>query len=487
MQFIADLHLHSKYSRATAKTLDLEHIHISAQKKGVAVVATGDFTHPAWFAEIHEKLVPLPNGLFQLNKTLSKAAEKHVPPSCRQPVFFILSCEISNIYKKDGKVRKNHNLVFLPDLETAQKFNQKMEKIGNIRSDGRPILGLDARDLLEIVLEAAEAAFFIPAHIWTPWFSLFGSKSGFDDLKTCFEDLTPHIFALETGLSSDPKMNWRVSDLDGLRLVSNSDAHSPEKIAREANVFDTEISFSAIRSALADQKGTRFKGTLEFFPEEGKYHLDGHRKCGIRFQPEETRKHHGRCPECGGPLTLGVLHRVDELADRKTEKKPEAAPGFHRLLPLVEILAEIVNVGPASKAVIKMHHKLIEAYGPELFILHRLPLDALDAADIPLLKEAMRRMRNEDIVIQPGYDGEYGAIRIFSDAERSILSGQQSLFTLRKEETFPEENRKGKGTAEKKKTPHFSKKATQTRKPVTKRGSRKKEKHKEAANPTVPF
>ncbi len=305
-----------------------------------------------------------------------------------------------------------------------------MEKIGNVRSDGRPIIGLDARDLLEIVLETSETAFLIPAHIWTPWFSIFGSKSGFDALEECFEDLTPHIFALETGLSSDPEMNWRVSNLKGLNLVSNSDAHSLEKIAREANLFDTELSFSGIRSALMDKKGSLFKGTFEFFPEEGKYHLDGHRKCGIRLKPEETRKHQGLCPKCGKPLTLGVLHRISELADQGEGKRPDDAIPFYRLLPLSEILSEVLEVGPASKKVTAAQDKMIKTYGPELTILHEVPLNSLEGVDMPLFKEALRRVRNNEIFIRPGYDGEFGTIRIFTDHERRKLLGQRSLFAL---------------------------------------------------------
>ncbi len=434
MKFFADFHIHSKYSRATSKNLDLEHIYAAAQKKGISVIATGDFTHPAWFSEIKEKLVYSKNGLFQLKEAVLKGMDLKVPVSCRQPVYFILSCEISNIYKKDGRVRKNHNLVLLPDMESAESFIHKMEKIGNIHSDGRPILGLDARDLLEIVLETSESAFLIPAHIWTPWFSLFGSKSGFDSLKACFEDLAPHIFALETGLSSDPEMNWRVSDLDDLALVSNSDAHSPEKIAREANVFDTEISFSGIRSALLEKNGITFKGTLEFFPEEGKYHLDGHRKCGIRLHPEETRKKQGRCPECGKPLTRGVLHRIMEIGDRKNPKKPEGALPFHRLLPLADILSDVLQVGASSKKVAIAQKRLIEKFGPELNILHQIPLDALKDEEVPLLGEALRRVRNGEIFIQPGYDGQFGTLKIFSDLERRRLLGQRSLFAFSAQE-----------------------------------------------------
>ncbi len=283
MKFIADFHVHSRFSRATAKNLDFENLYISAQLKGLSVIGTGDFTHPGWFAEIKEKLIPAEPGMFRLKDEISRLCDQEVPKSCRREVRFILVSEISNIYKKNHITRKNHNLVFLSDLNQVENFNSKLDKIGNIKSDGRPILGLDARDLLEILLDTSDQAFLIPAHIWTPWFSLLGSKSGFDSIDECFEDLTPFIFAVETGLSSDPAMNWRVSALDGLTLISNSDAHSPLKLGREANLFDTDMSYSAIKSAIKSGDPERFLGTLEFFPEEGKYHLDGHRNCDVQF------------------------------------------------------------------------------------------------------------------------------------------------------------------------------------------------------------
>src|SRR6056297_1095469 len=302
MRYIADLHIHSKYSRGTARNLDLEHLYIYAQLKGITVLATGDYTHPAWFSELSEKLVPAEDGLYRLADDIASACDRQVPPACRRDVRFVLATEISNIYKKNDQTRKNHNLVFMPDLEAAARFNARLDAIGNIKADGRPILGLDARDLLEIALEISEEAFLIPAHIWTPWFSVFGSKSGFDSLKECFEDLTPHIFALETGLSSDPPMNWRVSDIDGLTLVSNSDAHSPANLGREACLFDTALSYTAMRDAIKTGDPEQYRGTFEFYPEEGKYHYDGHRKCGVCFHPADTLKHHGKCPVCGRPL-----------------------------------------------------------------------------------------------------------------------------------------------------------------------------------------
>ncbi len=428
MTFLADFHIHSRFSRATSKTLDLEHLHIAAQHKGVAVVGTGDATHPGWFAEIKAKLVPTGDGLLRLNDTLGSACNKRVPSRCRAEVRFILVSEISNIYKKNGKTRKNHNLVFLPSLEAAERFIQRLDAIGNIRSDGRPILGLDARDLLEILLEVDERSFLVPAHIWTPWFSLLGSKSGFDSLEECFEDLSGHIFAAETGLSSDPAMNRLVSSLDHLTLISNSDAHSAAKLAREANIFNCAPGFSAMRAALEEPRAGQFGGTIEFYPEEGKYHLDGHRKCDVRLTPAETRALNGICPVCGRSLTVGVLNRVQVLADRTAETIPTGQPPFESLVPLPEILAELLQVGTATKTVGRAYSLALESLGNELHILREVPPEQIDCIGIPLLGEAIRRMRSGELEINAGYDGAYGCIQIFSDAEKRALLGQRQLF-----------------------------------------------------------
>jgi uncharacterized protein (TIGR00375 family) len=430
MPFIADFHIHSKHSRATAKNLDIEHLYIAAQLKGITVVGTGDFTHPQWFEELNQKLEPAEDGLFQVKKEIAALCDPEIPPRCRGKVRFILTSEISNIYKKMGTTRKNHNLVFSPDMDTAQSFITKLDALGNIRSDGRPILGLDAKHLLEIVLEANQRAFLVPAHIWTPWFSLLGSKSGFDSLEECFEDLSGEIFAAETGLSSDPEMNWRVSALDRLTLISNSDAHSPAKLGREANLFATDLSYGAIRRALKSGDPKQFKGTLEFFPEEGKYHLDGHRKCGVRLWPTETAAARGICPICQKPLTLGVLHRVEALADRPEGYAPRQAAPYHTLLPLTDILSDLLRVGPASKKVQQAYRQLLEKLGPEFGILHFLSLDALNNGELPLLPEAIKRMRAKQIQVLPGYDGEFGKISIFQPGERQQLLGQQSLFAV---------------------------------------------------------
>ena len=429
MKFLADLHIHSKYSRATAKNLDLEHLHTAAQQKGITVLATGDFTHPGWFQEVKDKLIPAEQGLFQLNKDLAYRSNQSVPCACHSDVRFMLAAEISNIYKKNGKTRKNHNLIFVPDLVSAQKITRRLKKIGNIESDGRPILGLDAKDLLQIVLDINDKAFLIPAHIWTPWFSLLGSKSGFDSIGECFGELAPHIFAVETGLSSDPEMNWRVSDLDGKTLVSNSDAHSPHKIGREANIFDTDLSYDDIRLALKTGDPKRFKGTFEFYPEEGKYHLDGHRKCDVRLWPEESLHINGDCPVCAKPLTLGVLHRVEALADRPAGQKPKRHHPYHKVIPLQEVLANVFGVGPASQRVQKNYNELLHQFGPEYAILHDIdPID-IQQEGLPVLAEAIRRMRSGQVVIKPGYDGEFGKINIFNTHERKHFDGQTTLFS----------------------------------------------------------
>ena len=432
MNFIADLHVHSKYSIATAKNLDLEHLYIAAQMKGINIVATGDFTHPAWFKEIENKLHPAENGLYELNKEFASLCDAQVPASCRRPVRFILETEISSIYKKDSKTRKNHNLVFMPNRRVAKKFNARLDRIGNIQADGRPILGLDAKNLLEIMLEVSDAAFLVPAHIWTPWFSVLGSKSGFDSLEECFEDLTPHIFAVETGLSSDPAMNWRVSGLDGLTLISNSDAHSPFKLGREANRFNTEFSYDGIKTALKTGDPEQFLGTFEYYPEEGKYHLDGHRKCDVRLWPHKTIAHDGICPVCGKPLTLGVLYRIQELADRPPGVKPQQHHSFASMIPLTDILSELLQKGPQTKTVRRAYNALLAELGSEFDILHNHDISTLEMAGVPFMGEAIRRMRHKEIQVNPGFDGEFGKIQIFEPGEREKLAGQKNLFNIPK-------------------------------------------------------
>ncbi len=413
MKFIADLHIHSRFSIATSRSINPEQLYLWARKKGIAVVGTGDFTHPEWMSEIREKMVETGDGLLRLKPEFKKKAVSRCPASCRENPLFLLSTEISCIYKKNGKTRKLHHLLLMPDVQSVLKLNRRLEKTGNIASNGRPILGLDSRNLLEMALETHEKAFLIPAHVWTPWFSLFGARSGFDTVEECFEDLTVHIRALETGLSSDPAMNRTLSSLDEYTLVSNSDAHSPNKLGREATLFDTTVDYDHIVQAMTDGKG--LAGTIEFFPEEGKYHLDGHRKCNIRLAPPETDALHGICPVCGKPLTIGVLNRIRSLSDRKVPRKDKA---FFSLLPLADILSAALGYGPASKKVTTFYEKLLAALGPELPILLDVPLETLEATGGPLFAEAVGRVREKRITCESGYDGQYGSVVIFDERER---------------------------------------------------------------------
>ncbi len=428
MRFYADLHIHSYYSRATSPQLNLEHLNLWAQLKGINVVGTEDFVHPKWFSELKEKLEPAEEGLFKLKPQYAKLTDSQVPVACRAPVRFMLTVEISNIYKRLDKVRKVHNLIFAPDFDVAHKIQARLETIGNIHSDGRPILGLDSRDLLEIVLESDPQAYLIPAHIWTPWFSALGSKGGFDRMEDCFGDLTKHVFAAETGLSSDPPMNWRLQQLDPYILVSNSDAHSPQKLGREANLFNTDLSYSGIYRALSDPQDKGLEATIEFFPEEGKYHYDGHRECRMRLHPEETIKNKGLCPVCGKSVTVGVMARVEELADRPAGEKSKRWRSFYSLIPLPEIIAEAKDMGPASGAVQENFLQLLNKCGTELFILREVPLSDIQAVAGDLIAEGIRRMREGKVDIAAGYDGEYGEIHIFSEHERKSLQGQLTFF-----------------------------------------------------------
>ena len=428
MKFHADLHIHSKYSRATSKDLIPEQLYLWAQLKGIQVVGTGDFLHPGWLKELKTKLEPAEEGLFRLKGEYARKMDPQVPSSCRGEVRFILSAEISNIYKRLDKVRKVHNVIFAPSFEVADKLQKEIEKIGNIHSDGRPILGLDSRDLLEIVLQSHSQSFLVPAHIWTPWFSMLGSKGGFDRMEDCYGDLTKHIFALETGLSSDPLMNWRLSQLDSCVLISNSDAHSAPKLGREANIFDTEFSYAGIYSALKDEKNKGFLGTLEFFPEEGKYHYDGHRDCGMRLTPKETKKNKGLCPKCGKPVVVGVMNRVEELADRKEGEKGKRARPFKSLIPLEEVIAESKGSGVTAKPVQELFHRLLTKLGSEIYILSDAAIADIKAVAGDLLAEGINRMRKGKVSIAPGYDGEYGEITLFSDKERATQKDQLTLF-----------------------------------------------------------
>ena len=413
MPFIADLHVHSKYSRATSQDMCPEGLWRGAQRKGISVIGTGDFTHPAYLEELREKLEPQGNGLFTLKRPFHQG---DVPAACRADVSFILSAEISCIYSTNGRTRKVHAVALMPDMRSVERLNASLATIGNLRSDGRPILGLDAKELLRLTIDASPEALFIPAHAWTPHFSVFGASSGFDSLEECFGELTPHIHAIETGLSSDPAMNRRVSALDAITLVSNSDAHSSAKLGREANVLETERSYGGIRDAVITGKG--FVGTIEFFPEEGKYHYDGHRACGVRCTPKQTVQYGYRCPSCGGKLTIGVMHRVEKLADRTDGTRPAAAPSYTSIIPLAEMIAESLGCGVNTKKVSLLYDALISELGPEFTVLRDAPFEDIGRAGTPLIGEAVRRMRAGNVNIAPGFDGEYGKIRIFADDDR---------------------------------------------------------------------
>ena len=423
--FHADLHIHSRFSRACSKNCDPATLAWWAARKGVTVIGTGDFTHPAWAAELAGTLEPAEPGLLRLRPDLESGLRRACPPSCDPKVRFLLSAEISTIYKSDGMTRKVHHLIYAPTLEAAARITAALAKVGNLASDGRPILGLDSRHLLEITLNADPGCYLVPAHIWTPWFAVLGSKSGFDSVADCYRDLAEHVFAVETGLSSDPPMNWMCSSLDGYQLVSNSDAHSPPMIGREATSFGTELDYYAMARALRTGEG--LAGTLNFHPEGGRYHLDGHRKCGVRFEPDQTDAHAGTCPGCGKPLTIGVLHRVAELADRPMGHRPAGSAGFTNLVSLPEIVGEIQGSGPKSKKVTAEVDRLVAALGPELHILCETGLADISRAGGSLLGEAVARLRRGEVIKEAGYDGEYGVIRLLRPEE---LTPSAALFDL---------------------------------------------------------
>jgi uncharacterized protein (TIGR00375 family) len=427
MDYIADLHVHSPYSRATSSGSTLVGLAGWARVKGIQVIGTGDFTHPGWFRCLKEELEPAEPGLFKLkNETAIVSPLAGVTPA-PSPLRFLLSAEISSIYKRHGVVRKVHNLLYVPDFASAERLNARLAGIGNIESDGRPILGLDSRDLLEILLELAPEGFLVPAHIWTPWFSLFGSRSGFDRIEDCFGDLTPHVFALETGLSSDLDMNRLISALDRFSLISNSDCHSPSKLGREANLFSTGLDYFSLRDAIRANRRDTFRGTVEFFPEEGKYHADGHRNCNVCLEPAETRRLGLLCPVCGKPLTIGVCHRVMELADREQPLYRDDSPQVFSLIPLPELLGEIIGAGPASKGVMEQYRRCIARFGSEFNLLLHAPLEEI-SLESAILGEALARMRSGRVIRKAGFDGEYGVIRVFDEGEVAQLAGQGSLF-----------------------------------------------------------
>lgn len=430
MRFIADLHIHSKFSRATSRDMTFDTIAYWAKIKGISLVASSDFTHPEWFFLTKEKLEPTGNGFFRLKNILPPVNGYLKNVSVRpDDVHFVLSTEISFIYSKKGKVRKVHLLLLAPDFESVEKINGRLSGLGNLRSDGRPILGLDARHFVRIVAELCPRCVVIPSHIWTPWFSLFGSNSGFDAIEECFEEMTPFIFALETGLSSDPPMNWRLSALDKYALVSNSDAHSPSRLGREANVFDTDFSFKGLVDALKTRNPDKFLRTIEFFPEEGKYHYDGHRKCGVVFSPKESLLLKDICPKCGKKLTIGVMHRVEELADREEGMRPPSKVPYKNLIPLNEVVAQALEKTPECQGVWDVYFRLIREFGDEYKVLTEVSTSELARIQMERVGQGIDRMRKGAVKIAPGHDGDYGRISLFEkELPEEKSSGQLTLF-----------------------------------------------------------
>lgn len=410
MKMIADLHIHSRFSMATSKEGMPENLDFWARKKGISLIGTGDFTHPVWREELKERLVSEGNGLYRLRDAYVKEESRKFPG---EGTRFVVSGEISSIYKKNGKTRKIHNVILLPSLEAADAMAQRLEKIGNIHSDGRPILGLDSHDLLEMMLDVCPEGILIPAHIWTPHFSVLGAKSGFDSVEECFEELAPYIHALETGLSSDPAMNWRISKLDRYQLVSNSDAHSPSKLGREANLLDIDCSYEGLYRAI--QTGEGLEGTVEFFPEEGKYHFDGHRKCGVSLSPVEAERLGGICPVCGKKLTMGVDHRVEQLADRAEGFVKKDGKKYESLVPLPEVISACMGYSTASKKVQGCFEQMIQTLGTEFDILRNVPSEDIKSCAGERIAEGIENVRTGNVKRIPGYDGEYGKIELFDE------------------------------------------------------------------------
>ncbi|MCM8817964.1 MAG: endonuclease Q family protein [Candidatus Omnitrophica bacterium] len=405
--YIADFHIHSKFSRATSKDMELDGLVKWAKYKGINLLGTGDITHFYWFHELKRNLKETERfGIYEYGG-----------------IDFILTGEVCNIFEYRGITKRIHNIIFISNVEKVEKFNRDIEKYGDLNADGRPMLQLSAKELVKILKDIDEFSFVVPAHIWTPHFSLFGSNSGFDEIEDCFEELTDEIFALETGLSSDPEMNWRLSKLDRFSLISNSDAHSPSKIGREANIFFDKFDFKQLIDIL---KSKNFKMTVEYFPEEGKYHYDGHRNCNVCFSPQETRKNNFICPICGRKVTVGVMHRVEELADRKPNEKPKKYVPFKKIVPLDQIISSVINKEISSQIVQKTYFEIINKVGSEFYIL----LDASEKEieeqiDIKIC-EGIKKVRKGQVNIKPGYDGEFGKVEIPLDL--NTKEEQQSLF-----------------------------------------------------------
>jgi len=412
MRFIADFHIHSKYSRATSKDMEVETLAQWAKKKGITVLGTGDFTHPTYFAELRAKLEPLGNGLLKLKKGDSE-------------IRFMLTTEVSNMYNQGGKGRRIHTLIFAPSFEVVEAIRSKLANLGKLSSDGRPIFTFAVKELAKMILDLSPDCLIIPAHAWTPWFSIFGASSGFDSIEECFGEMAPHIRAIETGLSSDPEMNWRLSALDPLTLLSNSDAHSPNRLGREANAFDCEIDYREITEAIRKKDQRKILFTIEFFPEEGKYHYDGHRQCGVVFTPSETKVHQYLCPRCHKKLTVGVMHRVDELSDRPEGFIPRnAIPSIH-LIPLEEIISEAMGFRMGTKSVESEYDRLVQKGGSEFHILLEATPEELKTYVPERILEGLLRMRQGKVTILPGHDGVYGKINLFPEKKEGEESKEQ--------------------------------------------------------------
>ncbi|MCS7258052.1 MAG: endonuclease Q family protein [candidate division WOR-3 bacterium] len=417
MEIIADFHIHSKFSRATSSDMVIANIAQAAQEKGIKIVATGDFTHPKWLAMLKSELNEAEGGLYKYTDT-----------------YFILTTEVSNVYFKEGKLRRIHNIIFSPNFKEVEKINSFLSKYGSLNADGRPTLTLDAKKMLEGILEISPDSFIVPSHIWTPWFSIFGSKSGFDSIEECFGELSKQIFALETGLSSDPPMNWLLSSLDHYTLISNSDAHSPSRIGREANVFSTMLNFYEIKEVLRTKDRGKFLYTIEFFPEEGKYHWDGHRNCNVVMSPDEAMANDDLCPVCGKPLTIGVAHRVLLLSDRPKGFIPENAIPYKSLVPLEEIIAEVIGTSRDTLGVRNIYLRLVREFKGEFNVLLHADLEDIKKYSNEQIAKAIELMRAGKINVKPGYDGVFGKISILGNSKQGIdefsnkKTGQLPLF-----------------------------------------------------------
>ena len=409
-RFIADFHIHSRYSRACSKDLSVAELATWAKLKGIDVLGTGDFTHPLWLEELKDALRDAGGGLYE-----------------HAGVRFLLTAEVNTLFYKAGRAHQIHHILFMPSLEAVERLNKELASFGGLDIDGRPTLRIEPPRLVEALLGVEPRAMLIPAHAWTPWFSIFGSSSGFDAVEECFEQQAKHIYALETGLSSDPAMNWRLSALDRYTLISNSDSHSARRIGREANVFEGEANYDAIVDALKKTGATRLVETLEFFPEEGKYHYDGHRLCKIRWSPAQSKQHGLRCPACGRKVTVGVMHRVEALADRPEGVMPPSAVPFRRTVPLDEIIADALGVGTGTQAVDREYRALVHKFGTEFAVLLEAPAEELRRAAPAKVAEGILRMREGRVAIEPGYDGEYGTVRIFGEATETAPVGEQQM------------------------------------------------------------